>query len=81
MRGTSAPSIDWPAAQAGHDGAPAPDAVRRAGERGSEKLDDELSIVDANISRFLVARPLNTFSATTRIAAAVVEAGGYPALI
>jgi hypothetical protein len=43
--------------------------------------DDELSIIDANISRFVVARPLNTFSATERIAAAVVEAGGYPSLI
>jgi alkylation response protein AidB-like acyl-CoA dehydrogenase len=43
--------------------------------------DDELSVFDANISRFVVVRPLNTFAATERIAAAVAEAGGYPSLI
>lgn len=42
--------------------------------------EDELSVIDANIDRFVVVRPFNTFTATERVAAAVLERGGYPSL-
>jgi alkylation response protein AidB-like acyl-CoA dehydrogenase len=42
--------------------------------------DDELSVVDSNISRFVVVRPLNTFTAMERVAAAVLARGGFPSL-
>jgi alkylation response protein AidB-like acyl-CoA dehydrogenase len=42
--------------------------------------DDELSVVDSNISRFVVVRPLNTFTATERVAAAVLARGAFPSL-
>jgi len=42
--------------------------------------EDELSVIDSNISRFVVVRPLNTFAAMERVAAAVLERGGYPSL-
>lgn len=41
---------------------------------------DELQVIASNIQRFHVVRPLNTFAATERVAAAVLEARGYPAL-
>ena len=42
--------------------------------------EDELQVIAGNIQKFHVVRPLNTFAATERIAAAVLEHGGYPAL-
>ena len=42
--------------------------------------EDELSTIDANIDRFVVVRPFNTFTATERVAAAVLARGGYPSL-
>lgn len=42
--------------------------------------EDELQVIVSNIERFHVVRPLNTFAATEKVAAAVLEARGYPAL-
>ena len=42
--------------------------------------EDELQVIANNIERFHVVRPLNTFAATEKIAAAVLEARGYPSL-
>jgi len=42
--------------------------------------EDELQVIVSNIERFHVVRPFNTFASTETIAAAVLEAGGYPSL-
>jgi alkylation response protein AidB-like acyl-CoA dehydrogenase len=42
--------------------------------------EDELQVIASNIARLTVVRPLNTFAATEKIAAAVLEAGGYPTI-
>ncbi|MDP2341344.1 MAG: acyl-CoA dehydrogenase family protein [Deltaproteobacteria bacterium] len=42
--------------------------------------EEELQVIAGNIERFHVVRPLNTFAASERVAAAVLEARGYPAL-
>ncbi len=42
--------------------------------------EDELQVIFANIERLNVVRPVNQFRALERIAAAVLEAGGYPVL-
>ncbi len=42
--------------------------------------EDELSVIDSNLDRFVVVRPLNTFAAMERVAASVLERGGYPTL-
>jgi alkylation response protein AidB-like acyl-CoA dehydrogenase len=39
---------------------------------------DELAVIFANIDRYSVVRPVNTFAAFERIAAAVLDKGGYP---
>jgi alkylation response protein AidB-like acyl-CoA dehydrogenase len=42
--------------------------------------EDELQVVFTNIERLNIVRPVNQFKALERIAAAVLETGGYPAL-
>ena len=42
--------------------------------------EDELAVIFANIDRYSVVRPVNTFAAFERIAAAVLQKGGYPTL-
>lgn len=42
--------------------------------------EDELQVIFGNIERLTVKRPVNQFRALERIAAAVLEAGGYPIL-
>jgi hypothetical protein len=42
--------------------------------------EDELQVILSNIDRFAVVRPVNQFKALEKIAAAVLEAGGYPVL-
>lgn len=42
--------------------------------------EDELQVIFANIDKLNVVRPVNQFRALERIAAAVLEAGGYPIL-
>lgn len=42
--------------------------------------EDELQVVFTNIERLNVVRPVNSFRALERIAASVLETGGYPAL-
>jgi alkylation response protein AidB-like acyl-CoA dehydrogenase len=42
--------------------------------------EEELQVIFSNIDRFHVVRPVNHFKALERIAAAVLETGGYPVL-
>ncbi len=42
--------------------------------------EDELAVIFSNIDRYSVVRPVNTFAAFERIAAAVLHQGGYPHL-